>query len=343
MQQGSTSDHGRDYILRARVVHDQLGLRGCAAREILDHLMPQVDANGIKLECELSGDKNAPPVLLIMGLGAQLTRWPEPFHRALADAGFYVIRYDQRDVGLSTRMDGATSPSLAGAALRAAMRLPVRAPYDLGDLAADALGLLDALGLRSAHVIGASMGGMVGQMLAARHGDRARTLVSIMSTSGSRRLPQPDWRLQLALLRRPNARGDRDKAVEWAIALYKRIGSPGFPPDDKLLREQVTRDVDRSYYPRGLRRQLLAILASGSRTSILGQITAPTLILHGAADPLIPVAAAYDLQRRIPGARMEVFPGMGHDLPRALIPTITSQIIDHLRQADAAIGVSRRP
>jgi pimeloyl-ACP methyl ester carboxylesterase len=300
--------------------------------------MPQLDANGIKLEYEVSGDRNAPPVLLIMGLGAQLTRWPEPFHRALADAGFYVIRYDQRDVGLSTRMDGASSPSLAGAALRAVMRLPVNAPYHLGDLAADALGLLDALGLGSAHVIGASMGGMVGQILAAQHGARARSLVSIMSTSGSRRLPQPDWRLQLALLRRPNARGDREQAVAWAISLYKRIGSPGFPPDDQLLREQVTRDVDRSYYPRGLRRQLLAILASGSRTAILGQITAPTLILHGADDPLIPVAAAYDLQRRIRGSRLEVFPGMGHDLPRALIPRFTTHIIDHLRQADAALS-----
>ena len=297
--------------------------------------MPQLDANGLKLAYEVSGDKDAPPVLLIMGLGAQLTRWPEPFYRTLADAGFYVIRYDQRDVGLSTRMDGPRLPSLAGAALRAAIGRPVKAPYDLGDLAADAIGLLDALGLRSAHIVGASMGGMVGQILAAQHRDRARTLVSIMSTSGSRRLPQPDWRLQLALLRRPGARGDRERAIQWAIALYKRIGSPGFPPDDKLLRAQVTGDIDRSYHPRGLRRQMLAILASGSRTSILGEITAPTLILHGAEDPLIPVAAAYDLQRRIRGSRMEVFPGMGHDLPRALIPTITTQIIDHLRRADA--------
>jgi len=298
--------------------------------------MPQLAANGVKLEYEVSGDKNAPPVLLIMGLGAQLTRWPEPFHQALADAGFYVIRYDQRDVGLSTRMESAGSPSLPAAALRAVMRLPVHAPYDLGDLAADAIGLLDGLGLGSAHVIGASMGGMVGQILAAQHGARVRTLVSIMSSSGSRRLPQPNWRLQLALLQRPNARGDRQRAIDWAVALYKRIGSPGFPADDQLLRAQVTRDIDRSYYPRGLRRQLLAIIASGSRTSILGRITVPTLIMHGADDPLIPVAAAYDLHRRITGSRLEVFPGMGHDLPRALIPRFTAQIVEHLQQADAA-------
>lgn len=298
--------------------------------------MPQIDANGIKLEYEVSGDKNAPPVLLIMGLGAQLTRWPEPFYRALVDAGFYVIRYDNRDVGLSTRLDRAGSPPLAPAALRAALGLPIKAPYDLGEMTEDAIGLLGALGLASAHIVGVSMGGMIGQILAARRGDRARTLVSIMSTSGDPRLPQPDWRLRLALIRRPNARGDREQAIEATVALYKRIGSPGFPPDDKLLREQVARDVDRSYYPRGLRRQLLAILASGSRVPILGQITAPTLILHGADDPLIPVAAAHDLQRRIRGSRVEVFAGMGHDLPRALIPPITTQIIEHLRRAEAA-------
>ena len=303
--------------------------------------MPQIDANGIKLEYEATGDKNAPPVLLIMGLGAQLTRWPEPFYRALADAGFYVIRYDNRDVGLSTRLDHAGSPPLASAALRAALRLPVEAPYKLDDMAADALGLLDALGLGSAHVVGASMGGMIGQILAARHGRRARALVSIMSTSGNPRLPQPHWRLRVALIRRPGAGGDRAQVIDSAVALYRRIASPGFPPDDKLLREQVTRDVERSYYPPGLRRHLLAVLASGSRTPILGQVTAPTLILHGADDPLIPVAAASDLHRRIRGSRMQVFAGMGHDLPRALIPALTTPIIEHLRRAEAAPRADR--
>jgi len=139
----------------------------------------------------------------------------------------------------------------------------------------------------------------------------------------------------MALLRRPNIRGDRQKAIDWTVALYKRIASPGFPPDDALLRQQVTGDIDRGYYPVGIRRQLHAILASGNRTSILGRITAPTLILHGADDPLVPVAAAYDLQRRIRGAQLEVFAGMGHDLPRALIPRFTAHIADHLRRADA--------
>jgi pimeloyl-ACP methyl ester carboxylesterase len=298
--------------------------------------MPQIDANGIKLEYEASGDPAAPPVLLIMGLGAQLTRWPEPFHRGLVEAGFHVIRYDNRDVGLSTRLDHAGSPRLRTAVVRAALGLPVVAPYDLGDLAADAIGLLDGLGLRSAHVVGVSMGGMIGQIVAARHRDRVRTLVSIMSTSGDRHLPQPDWRLRLALIRRPNARGDRELVIDATVALLKRIASPGYPPDDVLLREQVARDVDRSYYPRGLRRQLLAILASGSRAPILGQITAPTLILHGAADPLVPVAAAPDLHQRIRGSQIEIFGGMGHDLPRALVPVITERIVEHVRRAEAA-------
>ncbi|HEX8115604.1 MAG TPA: alpha/beta fold hydrolase [Kofleriaceae bacterium] len=298
--------------------------------------MPQIDANGIKLEYEATGDPAAPPVLLIMGLGAQLTRWPEPFHRALADAGFRVIRYDNRDVGLSTRMVQLGVPSLPAAALRAAMGRPVRAPYDLGDLTADAVGLLDALGVPTAHIVGVSMGGMIAQMLAANHPGRVRTLVSIMSSSGHRGLPGPSLGLRLALIRRPDPGAGRERIIEGIIALYKRIASPGYPPDDPLLRAQVAGDFDRSYYPAGVGRQLLAILASGSRAPILGRITAPTLILHGAADPLVPVAAAYDLHHRIPGSRLEVFRGMGHELPRALVPTLTGEILEHLRRADAA-------
>jgi pimeloyl-ACP methyl ester carboxylesterase len=303
--------------------------------------MPQIDANGIKLEYEVSGDPAAPPVLLIMGLGAQLTRWPEPFYRALADAGFRVIRYDNRDVGRSARMAQLGVPSLPAAVLRSALGLPVRAPYDLGALTADAVGLLDALGVRAAHVVGLSMGGMIAQMLAAHHAGRVRTLVSIMSSSGHRRLPPPSIGLRLALIRRPDRRAGRERIIDGTVALYKRIASPGYPPDDQLLRAQVAGDFDRGYYPPGGGRQLLAILASGSRAPILGQITAPTLIQHGADDPLVPVAAAHDLHRRVRGSRLEIFPGMGHDLPRALIPAMTAQIIDHVRRVEAGAPVER--
>jgi pimeloyl-ACP methyl ester carboxylesterase len=298
--------------------------------------MPQIDANGIQLEYEVSGDPAAPPVLLIMGLGAQLTRWPEPFHRALTDAGFRVIRHDNRDVGRSTRMTQLGVPSLPAAALRAALGLPVRAHYDLGALTADAVGLLDALGIRSAHIVGASMGGMIAQMLAANHAGRVRGLVSIMSSSGHRGLPQPSLGLRLALIRRPGPRAGRERIINATVARLKRLAGPGYPPDLQLLRDQVAADFDRGYDPAGVGRQLLAILASGSRTPILGQITAPTLIQHGADDPLIPVAAAHDLHRRIRGSRLEIFRGMGHDLPRALVPTLAAQIIEHLRRADAA-------
>jgi pimeloyl-ACP methyl ester carboxylesterase len=303
--------------------------------------MPQIDARGIKLEYEVSGDPAGPPELLIMGLGAQLTRWPEPFHRALADAGFRVIRYDNRDAGKSTRMVQAAVPSLPRALLQAALGLPVRAPYDLGTLAADAVGLLDALGVQSAHVVGASMGGMIAQMLAANHPGRVRSLVSIMSSSGHRRLPQPSLAVRIALIRRPGPGAGRAEIINATVAQYKRIGSPGYPPDDQLMRELVAIDFDRGYYPSGLARQLLAILASGSRAPILGRITAPTLIQHGADDPLIPVAAAHDLHRRIPGSRLEIFPGMGHDLPRALVATLTGQIVDHMRRADAASAAAQ--
>src|ERR1700759_5257256 len=176
--------------------------------------MPQLRANGIQLEYEVSGDPKGPPVLLIMGLGAQLTRWPDAFHQALADAGYYVIRYDNRDVGLSTRMSGMRGTPLALAALRMMLGLPIRAPYLLADMAADAVGLLDGVGLASAPGVGGSRGGMIAQLLAAHHAARTRTLVSIMSSSGSARLPQPDWRIRLALIRRGRVHTDRAKAIE---------------------------------------------------------------------------------------------------------------------------------
>jgi pimeloyl-ACP methyl ester carboxylesterase len=292
----------------------------------------------IEIHYEDMGDPNHPAVLLIMGLGAQMLLWRTGFCEKLVDQGLRAIRYDNRDVGLSTRMVQLGMPSLPAAALRAAMGLPIRAPYDLGDLTADAVGLLDALGIRTAHVVGASMGGMIAQMLAANHPGRVRTLVTIMSSSGHRGLPQPGLALRLALIRRPEPGAGRERIIEANIALYKRIMSPGYPPDEQLLRAQVAGDFDRSYYPVGVGRQLLAILASGSRASILGRITAPTLILHGADDPLVPVAAAYDLHRRIPGSRLEVYRGMGHDLPRALVPSLTGEIIDHVRRDTATAG-----
>lgn len=293
--------------------------------------MPQISANGLRFEYQTFGEATSPALLLIMGLGGQLIQWPDEFCAALADAGYYVIRYDNRDVGLSSRLGHVGKPNLMRAGLLSTLRLPVRAPYKLDDMAADALGLLDALGIAQAHLVGISMGGMIAQILAAKHGDRVRSLVSIMSSSGNPRLPGPSWRIKLRMVRRP-ARLDRESIIAHSMQTWRLIGSPGYPTDEAVLRDKVERAYDRASYPQGLARQTLAILASGSRVPLLRRIAAPTLVIHGDRDPLVPVAAAHDLVRHIPGARAEIIAGMGHDLPPALLPRLQRLIVDHLSQ-----------
>jgi len=312
-----------------RMIHwlDASGVRTLTA------VMPRVPANGIDIEYRSLGDPGAPPMLLIMGLGAQLTRWPEALCRALVDVGYHVIVYDNRDVGLSSRVSDGGRPNLIRAAIRVGLGLPVRAPYTLDDMALDAVGLLDRLGLASAHVVGASMGSMIGQILAAKHGARVRSFVSVMSSSGGREVPQARLGLRLRLLR--PVRGTREERIDGTAELLRRISSPAFPPDPAELRRAVARDLERSPDQRGVPRQLLAIMASGSRGSLVRHIQAPTLIIHGAQDPLVPVAAAYDLHQLIPGSRLEIIPGMGHDLPAALIPRVAELIVANARRADA--------
>jgi proline iminopeptidase len=292
--------------------------------------MPRARSNGIEIEYETLGDPAGVPVLLIMGLGAQLVRWPEAFCQALAQAGYHLIRFDNRDVGLSSKMSGR-APILR-TALRAAVGLPTELPYTLYDMAEDARGLLDALHLPVAHVIGASMGGMIGQLLCARHPDRVRSFVSIMSSSGDRSLPGPSLDLRLRLLRRAPAK-DRAARIEHIADLFRRIGSPGYPIPLADLRARSARELERCDYPPGFLRQVAAIAGSPSRLALLSRIRAPTLIIHGAADPLVPVAAAHDLGRRIPGAALEIVEGMGHDMPPAILPRLTARILDHLRSS----------
>lgn len=294
--------------------------------------MPQVRANGINLEYETFGDPGAPPILLIMGLGAQLVLWPDEFCQALAAGGHYVIRFDNRDVGLSTKIEHARHPKLVRAALAAMVGLPVRAPYTLDDMAKDAIGLLDALNLRHAHVAGASMGGMIAQIVAAKYPERVDSLTLIMTTSGNPRLPQPRLELRLRLVRRPEG-NDREALIQHSMKTWRLIGSPAYPPDETTLRSKVERSYDRSSYRRGLARQTLAIIASGSRVALLKRIQAPTLIIHGEDDPLVPLAGGYDLVKHIPGARLEIIKGMGHDLPPALLPKFEQLILRHARDA----------
>jgi pimeloyl-ACP methyl ester carboxylesterase len=297
--------------------------------------MPQARSNGINLEYETFGDKGAPPIVLIMGLGAQLVLWPDELCAALAGAGHYVVRFDNRDVGLSTKLETPRRVRLLRAALAARIGLPVRAPYTLDDMARDTVGLLDALELPRAHVVGASMGGMIGQIVAAKHPQRVDSLTLIMSTSGNPRLPQARLDLRLRLLRRPLA-GDRETLVRYSMDLWRAIGSPEYPPAEDVLRAKVERSYDRSSYRHGLARQTLAIIASGSRVPLLRRIEAPTLVIHGADDPLVPVAAGHDLAQHIPGARLNIIPGMGHDLPAPLLPTFSKMILQHAREAELA-------
>jgi pimeloyl-ACP methyl ester carboxylesterase len=294
--------------------------------------MPQARANGINLEYETFGDKGAPPMVLIMGLGAQLVLWPDELCAALADAGHYVVRFDNRDIGLSTKLETPRRVRLFRAALASKLGLKVRAPYTLDDMAHDTVGLLDALELPRAHVVGASMGGMIAQIVAAKHPRRVDSLTLIMSSSGNPRLPQARLDLQLRLVRRPAA-GDRDAIIRHSMELWRLIGSPQYPPGDDVLRTKVERSYDRSSYRHGLARQTLAIIASGSRVPLLRRIEAPTLVIHGAEDPLVPVAAGHDLAQHIPGARLQVIPGMGHDLPAPLLPTFSEMIARHAREA----------
>ncbi len=294
--------------------------------------MPQVRANGLNLEYESFGSDRDPAILLIMGLGAQLVLWPDELCRTLAEAGNRVIRFDNRDVGLSTKLEHPRRPKLVRAALAARLGLKVRAQYTLDDMAQDAVGLLGALDVKAAHVVGASMGGMIAQILAAQYPQLVHSLTLIMSTSGNPRLPGPRLELQLRLVRRPPG-NDRETLIRHSMQTWRLIGSPHYPPDEPTLRAKVERSYDRSSYRHGLARQTLAIIASGSRVPLLKRINAPTLVIHGEEDPLVPVAAAHALVRHIPGARLQIIEGMGHDLPPAVLPTFSRLILGHVTEA----------
>jgi pimeloyl-ACP methyl ester carboxylesterase len=300
----------------------------CAPRRWPDERrapMRLVTANGTALEVDDQGPPGAPPVLLVMGLGMQLTAWPLLLVRRLLAQGHRVIRFDNRDAGLSQGFDELGVPNLAAAGLRHVLHLPPRAPYTLADMAADTLGLLDALGLPRVHLVGASMGGMIAQHVAAVQPGRVASLALVMTTSGARHLPQPDWQLQMALLSRPDGR-QPEAVVEHLVKLMRRIGSPAYPAPPEALRERLAASVARAWRPAGTARQLAAIVADGDRSALLARISAPTLVVHGEADPLVPVAAGHDLRARIAGAQGLFIPGMGHDLPDALMPQLAERL-----------------
>lgn len=298
--------------------------------------MPSIQADEISLEYESFGNPADPPILLVMGLGAQLIMWPEQLCEMLAAQGFRVVRFDNRDVGLSTHLDHLGSPNIAFATLKFLLRLPLKAPYLIDDMARDSAALLDGLGISRAHVVGASMGGMIAQNLAANAPAKVATLTSIMSTTGKRSLPQPTSKARRALLRKPARRGDVEGATQRLMSVLHVIGSRTHPTEERYLRELCERHVRRSYDPAGVARQLLAVAVSGDRTAAVRRIKAPTLVLHGNEDPLVRPACGEETARVIRdaggNARLEIVRGMGHDLPAPLLPQLAERIVEHCRR-----------
>ncbi|HSF02074.1 MAG TPA: alpha/beta fold hydrolase [Solirubrobacterales bacterium] len=284
-------------------------------------------ANGIELVYESFGDPADPTMLLVMGLGVQMLGWDEELCELLAGRGFRAVRFDNRDVGRSTRIEGGPRPDLMAAAMGDASS----ASYTLDEMAGDCVGLLDHLGVQAAHVVGVSQGGMIAQTLAIRHPERVLSLASIMSSTGDRAVGQPHPEALPTLL--TSGPADREGFAESAVQVFRVIGSPGFDADEEKLRKLARASFDRGYYPEGTARQLLAILASGDRTETLRRLDVPTVVIHGTDDALIDVSGGKATAAAIPGARLELIEGMGHDLPRELWPRFVDLIAENAERA----------
>jgi pimeloyl-ACP methyl ester carboxylesterase len=287
--------------------------------------MPRAKSNGVELEYDTFGSPTDPALVLVMGLGAQLIDWPEEFAREIAGHGFHVIRFDNRDIGLSTHLDDLPIPDLP------ALLGGGTPPYTLADMADDTAGLLDALGIDAAHVVGASMGGMIAQRFVLDHPRRALSLTSIMSTTGDRTVGASSP-AALAVLTRPPAR-TREEAIAASIAAWRVIGSTGFEVTDEYLAERAAALYDRSYHPAGAGRQLAAIVTAPDRTEDLRGVTVPATVIHGEVDQLIDVSGGRATAAAIPDAELLVVPGMGHDLPVGAWPQIIDAIVRTAKRA----------
>jgi pimeloyl-ACP methyl ester carboxylesterase len=286
--------------------------------------MPRAHGNGVELEYETFGRPSDRPLLLIMGLGMQMIQWDDDFCAALVDAGHFVVRFDNRDVGLSTKFTAAGVPNVIEISMKVMSGQPAVSPYSLDDMADDAAAVLDAVGLESAHVCGASMGGMIAQTLAIRKPERVRSLTSIMSTTGNPSLPPPSPEALAILVQAPPS--DRLGAIERSVRVFRTIGSSGFPFDEPRVRAKATRSYDRCFHPEGVARQFAAIVAHGNRVEALKRLRVPALVIHGDMDPLVRIEGGRDTAASIPGAELLVIEGMGHDLPVETWPRIVAAI-----------------
>ncbi len=284
-------------------------------------------ANGLEIAYETFGDRASSPLLLIAGLGGQMISWDDPFCDMLVRRGFYVIRFDNRDAGYSTRLEKAGVPDIASLYQAGLQGKPVEAPYTLSDMALDALGLLEALDFRQADIVGISLGGMIAQTMAIEHPRSVRTLTSIMSTTGDPNLPLPSAEA-LALLLTPSP-AERGPYLEHAWRWKQALSGPKYPEDKQRIRARAARAFDRGLYPEGAARHMAAMLASGSRKEALAAVSAPTLVIHGDADPLVPVEGGIDTAGSIRGAKLTLIRGLGHGLPPAVWPQVTEEIAYH--------------
>ncbi len=294
--------------------------------------MPVAHNGDVALTYETQGNPADPAILLIMGLGMQLTSWPEIFCQGLVDQGFYVIRLDNRDAGLSTKMGHLGKPSLLFSYIKAMLHLPISAGYKLDDMAGDAVAVLDEAKVRKAHIVGASMGGMIAQILAAKYPERTLSLTSIMSTSGRRGLPGPTPEARQAIMSRPAQPDDLESVVRHLSNTFRIIGSPGFPTSDAVLRARIMTSIKRNVNPAGVLRQLAAIAASGDRVDLLKNLRTPTLVIHGTSDPLVPVTGGRDVAQLVPGAVLREIEGMGHDFAPGLNDTLLAMIGAHCKE-----------
>lgn len=297
--------------------------------------MPNIKANNINIEYDTFGDPGADPLLLVMGLGAQMIAWDPDFCELLAGKGHYVIRYDNRDVGLSTYFDEHGEPDMQAMIAARMSGDEVTVPYTLEDMAGDGMALLTELGINAAHICGASLGGMIVQTMAIEHPDRVLSMTSIMSTTGNPELPPATPAAMAALA--SERKDDPEHAMQRAVDTAKVIGSTGWAFDEASVRQRGLDAYERAYYPPGISRQMAAVMANGDRRQKLQQLDVPALIIHGDIDPLVPVSGGIDTHENIPGAELLIIEGMGHDMPRGA----WQRMADGIRSLTSRAGQSK--